>query len=44
MLSVVAGVWQEKRIYPQQKKAVSVTEMHAWLKENPGAFIAAIRA
>ena len=22
---------------------VSVTEMHAWLKENPGAFIAAIR-
>ena len=23
---------------------VSVTEMHAWLKENPGAFIAAIRA
>ena len=25
-------------------KAVSVTEMHAWLKENPDAFIAAIRA
>ena len=24
-------------------KAVSVTEMHAWLKENPEAFIAAIR-
>ena len=25
-------------------KAVSVTEMHAWLKENPEAFVAAIRA
>ena len=25
-------------------KAVSVSEMHAWLKENPDAFIAAIRA
>ncbi len=25
-------------------KAVSVTEMHAWLKQNPDAFIAAIRA
>ena len=24
-------------------KAVSVTEMHAWLKENPEAFVAAIR-
>ena len=25
-------------------EAVSVSEMHAWLKENPEAFIAAIRA
>ena len=25
-------------------KAVSVTEMHAWLKQNPDAFITAIRA
>ena len=32
--------WGEAKIV----EAVSVTEMHAWIKENPDAFVAAIRA
>ena len=36
----VAENWGEAVV----TKAVSVTEMHAWLKQNPEAFVAAIRA
>ena len=34
-----AEAWGNAKIV----KAVSVTEMHAWIKQNPNAFVAAIR-
>ena len=43
----VRGDWkgEAKETWGNAKivEGVSVTEMHAWIKENPDAFVAAIR-